>query len=159
MWIFSNYFVSAIGIKQGGVLSTLLFCVNLHGLLLALSNSHIVGCFIGDVFTGALAYADDIMLSAPSASALRKMLAVCDKYAADFDLSFNADKSKCMIVLPPSRRYFESLLSSIDFMIGGKKIVSSYSHLGHIIASTAAGCLDVAKRQHDFNFNFNFKSS
>ena len=80
--------------------------------MLALSNSH-VGCFIGDVFTGALAYADDIVLCAASASALRKMLAVCDKYAADFDMSFNADKSKCMIVLPPSRRYLEPLLSTI----------------------------------------------
>jgi len=51
-------------------------------LLLALLNSH-VGCFIGDVFTNALAYADDIMLSAFT---LRKMLAVCDKYAADFNV-------------------------------------------------------------------------
>ena len=80
--------------------------------MLALSNSH-VRCYIGDVFTGALAYADDIVLSAPSASALPKMLAVCDKYAADFDMSFNADKSKCMIVLPSSRRYLEPLLTTV----------------------------------------------
>jgi len=40
-----------------------------------------VGCFIGRTFVGALVYADDIVLVAPSASALRKMLAVCDEYA------------------------------------------------------------------------------
>jgi len=122
---FSDYFVAANGVKQGGVL---LFCVYLDGLLLAMSNSH-VGCFTGDVFTGALAYADDIVLSAPSASALRNMLAVCDKYAVDFDMLFNADKSKCMIVLPPSRRYLEPLLSSIDFMIGERWKLCRHTHI------------------------------
>ena len=155
MWFFLQLFCSS-GIKQGGVLSPLLFCVYLDGLLLALSNCH-VGCFIGDVFTGALAYADDIMLNAPIASALRNMLAVCDKYAADFDMSFNAHKSKCMIVLPPSQRYLEPQLNSIHFMIGGRmmEIVSSYSYLGHIISSTAGDSLDVSKRQHDFNGHIN----
>ena len=71
-------------------------------LLRCLSSK--VGCFIGDVFTGALAYADDIVLCAPSATALRKMLVVCAKHASDFDMAFNADKSKCLIVFPPSRR-------------------------------------------------------
>jgi len=35
------------------------------------------------------------------------------------------------------------------------EIVSSYSHLGHIISSTACDSLDVAKRQHDFNGQVN----
>ena len=70
VWLFSDYFVAVNGVKQGGVLSPLLFCVYLDGLLSALSKSK-VGCFIGDFFTGALAYADDIVLCAPSATALR----------------------------------------------------------------------------------------
>ena len=45
---FSDYFVAVNGVKQGGVLSPLLFCVYLDGLLIALSKSK-VGCFIGDV--------------------------------------------------------------------------------------------------------------
>ena len=45
---FCDYFVA---VKQDGVLSPLLFCVYLDGLLIALSKSK-VGCFIGDVFTG-----------------------------------------------------------------------------------------------------------
>ena len=60
-----------------------------------------VGCFIGRIFAGALAYADDIALVAPTASALRKMLAVCDKYATEYCMAFNAQKkSKCMVLLP-----------------------------------------------------------
>jgi len=38
---------------------------------------------IGNNFVGALDYADDIVLLAPSASALRKMLAISDNHAAD----------------------------------------------------------------------------
>ena len=51
-----------------------------------------VGCFIGAQFVGALAYADDTVLLAPSPSAMRKLLAICESYASDFDVLFNASK-------------------------------------------------------------------
>ena len=44
------------------------------------------GCYIGNV--GALAYTDDVVLSAPSDSALRNMLAIV--------LLLNTKKSKCL---------------------------------------------------------------
>ena len=50
-------------------------CVNVDGLLCRLNKSG-VGCFIGNVFVGALACADDIVLLAPSASAMRLMLKI-----------------------------------------------------------------------------------
>ena len=53
------------GEKQGGVFSPVLFCIYLDGLLCRLAESKI-GCFIGNVFVGALAYADDIALLAPT---------------------------------------------------------------------------------------------
>ena len=49
-------------------------------------------------------HADDIVLVAQSACAIRKMLAVCNEYASDF-LSFNAQKSECMVMLPNSRSF------------------------------------------------------
>jgi len=63
-----------------------------------------VGCFVGSNFVGALDYADDIVLLAPSASALRMMLVICDNYAKDYLISFNASKSKCLDILPANRR-------------------------------------------------------
>ena len=48
----------------------ILFAVYLDGLIVELSNSG-VGCYWGSSFVGALAYADDIVLLAPCASALR----------------------------------------------------------------------------------------
>jgi len=41
----------------------MLFCVYLDGLLLALRDSK-VGCYNGQVYVGALAYADDVTLLA-----------------------------------------------------------------------------------------------
>ena len=55
-----------------------------------------VGCYVGNFFVGALAYADDIVLLAPSASAMRRMLLCCDRYASDYNIIFNASKSKCI---------------------------------------------------------------
>jgi len=68
----SDYFSAVNGIKQGGVLSPVLYCVYIDDLLSALSNSG-VGCYIGNNFVGALIYADDIVLIAPTATAMRKL--------------------------------------------------------------------------------------
>ena len=35
------------------------------------------------LFVGALAYADDLVLLAPTPSAMRHLLAICDEYAED----------------------------------------------------------------------------
>ena len=51
--------------KQGGVISPVLFYIYIDKLLYQLRTSG-SGCFIGEVFLGALAYADDIVLVAHS---------------------------------------------------------------------------------------------
>ena len=61
--------------KQGGVLSAILYCIYVDNLLLELSRSG-VGCYIGLDFVGALAYADDIVLVAPNPAAMRILLKV-----------------------------------------------------------------------------------
>jgi len=58
------------------------------------------GCYISAHFVGALANADDIVFVAPSATALRKMLAICKDYADEFCICFNATRSnKCLVIL------------------------------------------------------------
>ncbi len=51
--------------KQGGVISLILFCVYIDDLLNELANSGLT-CHIGDVFAGPFGYADDLKLLTPS---------------------------------------------------------------------------------------------
>ena len=74
------------------MLSPILFCIYLDGLLAILAESN-VGCFIGAWYFRALAYADDIVLLTPSARAVRLVLKICDEYAEGFNIVFYAKKS------------------------------------------------------------------
>jgi len=90
--------------------------------------------FFGSYFVGALAYADDLVLLAPSPTAMRKMLiCICDEYAAEFNVKFNAKKSKWLTIIPRKRRWLASQLAFCQFHVGGHQIdrVSSFTHLGH----------------------------
>ena len=51
---------------------------------------------MGNPFTGALAYADDITLLAPCRSALSILVTVCEKYASELDILFNGSKRELL---------------------------------------------------------------
>ena len=76
----SDPFYVSNGVRQGGVLSSVLFSVYLDGLLQKLADSG-VGCHWGNLFAGAVCYADDIVLLVPCPSALRILLDICSSYA------------------------------------------------------------------------------
>ena len=61
-------------------------------LLHSLAESGI-GCFIGALFVGALVCADDIVLLFPTASGMRTRLYLCDVFANDLSVVFNAVKT------------------------------------------------------------------
>ena len=48
----------------------------------------------GSVFAGALCYADDLMILAPSADGLRKMLEVCEEFACSYCVRLNPAKNQ-----------------------------------------------------------------
>ena len=52
------------GVKQGGVISPLLFGLYINELFLLLKQSGL-GCHVGLTYAGAFGYADDIALVAP----------------------------------------------------------------------------------------------
>lgn len=61
------------------MLSPVLFCVcnDERMRVLAVAGT---GYYMRNVFVGALAYADDIVLIDLSATAMRKLLSICDEY-------------------------------------------------------------------------------
>lgn len=83
------------GVKQGGVMSPILFTIYIDELLNRLRSEQL-GCHIGHIFSGALGYADDVILLAPTLFSLRRMLDVCKQFADEYDVLFNSSKSKLM---------------------------------------------------------------
>ena len=83
------------GVKQGGVLSPLLFTIYPDQLILSLKDLE-VGCHLNGMFVGAFSYADDVTLLAPTSMALKSMLNTCTEFAASHNLLFNSSKTKCL---------------------------------------------------------------
>ena len=73
-------------------MSPMLFCIFFDELLGQLARSGI-GCHVGHMYVGALSYADDIVLLAPTRNAASRMLLICEEFSSNFDVLFNASKS------------------------------------------------------------------
>ena len=81
------------GVKQGGVMSPLLFTVYIDELLIRLQKCG-YGCYIGNSFYGALGYADDVILLSPTVNGMKCMLQVCTNYGKEYNVLFNPEKTK-----------------------------------------------------------------
>ena len=73
-------FYTSNSVKQGGVLSPLLFNVYLDELILLLTEQG-VGCHMNGMFVGDFCHADDVTLLAPTGMALNAMLDTCTRFA------------------------------------------------------------------------------
>ncbi len=74
---FSEYFTICNWVKQGGVISPVLFCIYKDSLLIKLENS-CVGYYMGSVFAGTFGYADDLKLLTTTIRAMSKMVTICE---------------------------------------------------------------------------------
>jgi len=86
--IFSDKFSVYNGVKQGHVLSFVLFCLYTDGLLERLSHCKI-GCNLVPCLQVLWHYADDIALLAPTDSAMHRLLKICDEYSNKYRVMFN----------------------------------------------------------------------
>ena len=92
----SRSFPVPLGIKQGGINSPDFFACYFNGLTQLLRQLKL-GCHIGNLFLASLFFADDIVLLAPTRSALQRMINSCHSYCNQYGLAFNAKKSKVMV--------------------------------------------------------------
>ena len=91
----SSKFQVTNGVRQGGVLSPLLFDVYVNELSELLNKSGIGGNLGGTIIYHML-YADDICIVSLSSSGLQHLLNICSDYCERHDLTFNAKISMCM---------------------------------------------------------------
>jgi len=92
---FSESFPVLNGVRQGGVLSPLLYSLYVDDLNLRLAQTGI-GCFICGVCFNNLSYADDLAILAPTVAALNHLLSVCDEFASANNIVFNTAKTHCL---------------------------------------------------------------
>ena len=78
--------------KQGVVIIPVLFRSYPDELLGKVGEAG-VRCCIGNIFIGALALADNIVLLARTARTMRLLLGICDHYAPEYLILFNAKQN------------------------------------------------------------------
>ena len=132
----SQYFNLENGVKQGGVLSPLLFTCYIDNLLIKLEESG-YGCHIRHIFMAALSYADDITLLSPSLRGLNEMLHICSLYADNFDITFNSKKTVCIKFGEQTRQYETIKLNNKTITW-----VDSIKHLGNYFDTTMSDKTD-----------------
>ena len=90
---FSHTFKVCNGVKQGGIISPILFGIYINWLLKVLRNSGF-RCYIGKEFYGCMAYADDIVILAPTLLSTNKLLELANKVDLEYNIMFNVEKTK-----------------------------------------------------------------
>ena len=85
-------FSMVCGVRQGVVLSPMLFAVYVDDIIERLNDSKL-GCFIGDLYFSCIMYADDLILISASVSISQQMIFICEKEAEYIDMKFNTTKS------------------------------------------------------------------
>ena len=95
----SSDFSVSNGVRQGGILSPMLFNVFIDDLSVILRHA-LYGCYINGECFNHIVYADDTVLIATSPVALQNMIDMCAEYFDKHSLVVNMKKTKCMSVLP-----------------------------------------------------------
>ena len=85
-------FLVGNGVKQGGIISPILFNIYMDDLSMHLNSSGI-GSYLGTAFIKHLCYADDLCLISLSSSGMQQLLYICNEYAAEHQLSYIGSKS------------------------------------------------------------------
>lgn len=122
----SDPFTVSQGVKQGCLLSPVLFSLYLNDL-----HNHLPGGIsVAGTVVKVLLYADDIVLLAESPTILQEMIDVLYSYCSQWSLKVNLDKSKIMVFRECTR-----ISRDISFTYGNNliEIVNEYKYLGIIL--------------------------
>ncbi len=93
----SSCFRLKSGVRQGGVLSPVLFAIYVDDILLKLHNSNI-GCIVKGVVLNSFMYADDLIILSCSLTDLQRLINMCSHELVNLQLSFNVNKCCCLRV-------------------------------------------------------------
>ena len=130
-------------IRQGRQLSILLYNVYTDDLNHQLHATD-AGCYIGGAWVNSLSYAGDMVLLAPTVTALQTLLEVCRAYAGPHGIVYNRAKTVCMLVRSKqSHGRFSTRLR-----LGNDELcfVEQFRYLGHIMTADCRDDKDIKKQ-------------
>ena len=151
---YSNEWKISNGVRQGGILSGLFFGIYIDEMLSKISRKKI-GCKLGLISSNIIAYADDMVLLAPSAESLQALINELHKDALDIDLKFNIKKTKCMIFR--SQKGARKIEDVRLFQVDGSPVefVNSFKYLGYIVTCNLSDTEDIKRVRSKFYVEFN----
>ena len=131
--VFSPTFDITNGTRQGSVLSPAFFGIYLDDLLKELRRTGL-GCHIAGQWYGAVSFADDLVLMAPTRTAMQEMLKVCERYGEQHNITFSTDpnpkksKTKCLYMCGSLKTRYPA-----PVQLYGRNLpfVLTATHLGH----------------------------
>ena len=149
MWegCFSEEFLANNGVRQGGVLSPVLFTLYIDVLWNRLENSGL-GCYVAHEYFGILCSADDLALLAPNFACLKPMIRICESFAQEYALLFNAKKTVFIIFNGRSRRCSNPPPPYINNVL--LKWTKSTKHLGSIVTYDLTESEEITQKRNDF---------
>ena len=141
----SSCFRLGNGTRQGSVLSPYLFSRYIRDMIKSIADTGI-GCAINNKLINILAYADDIVLIAPSWRALQILINVLQLNAKEINMTFNTDKTVAMIFAPKDRHWVVKT-EFPQFKIDNSYInyVPQFKYLGHIISNNGSDNQDIQR--------------
>ncbi|XP_047991509.1 uncharacterized protein LOC125230414 [Leguminivora glycinivorella] len=103
------------------------------------------GCYVGGTCVNSLSYADDMVLLAPSVSALEKLLVHCETYALIHGLEYNTKKSEVLVFRAGNIKpyYVPPILLNSSPL----KVVDKVKYLGHVLTSDLKDDLDIERER------------
>ncbi|XP_075150926.1 uncharacterized protein LOC142225034 [Haematobia irritans] len=123
---YSEYFATVTGVKQGCLLSPILFALYLNDLHDQLE----AGLFIDNINIRLLMYADDIVILAEDPSTLQQMINNLQTYCLKWGMEVNQAKSEIMVFRKGGRLANNEKWS---FMGESIRVVNEYKYLGLIL--------------------------
>ena len=142
---FSEYFTVTNGIRQGGIVSPILYTVYTDELIRRLEESGI-GCYIGHTYYGSPTYADDMTLICPSIGGLQKMVDICANFGLEYDILYNAKKTVCTCFTRKRQ------MPVFDIYLNGQRLecTEEVKHLGIYMRYDLSTETDILKKRGDF---------
>jgi hypothetical protein len=120
------------GVRQGGVLSPLLFAIYVDDVIRKIENSEFC-CKIRFTCVSLIMYADDLLILSPSVTLLQHMVLIVEEEFKQIEMSINPMKSVCIRFGP---RY-DSLCADITTNNGDTiPWVNSCQYLGIVMSSS-----------------------